>query len=89
MDLRSESRSARIVGTFVLLVWAAFVVHAAWYVANYGSPVATRDDMELLPALLPGATPRAILTHLWLPPNRQHRRKATRRPTACKCRLTA
>ena len=48
MDLRSESRSARIVGTFVLLVWAAFVVHAAWYVANYGSPVATRDDMELL-----------------------------------------
>lgn len=72
MDLRSESRSARIVGTFVLLVWAAFVVHAAWYVANYGSPVATRDDMELLPALLPGATPRAILTHLWLPLN-EHR----------------
>lgn len=56
----------------MLLVWALLVIHAAWYVARYGSPVATRDDMELLPAFLSSATPKSILLHFWQPLN-EHR----------------
>ncbi|MBK7875430.1 MAG: hypothetical protein IPJ77_06720 [Planctomycetes bacterium] len=62
----------RLVEAFVLLVWVVLVVHAAYYVTVYGSPVASRDDMEILPAFEPSATPRSILDHFWQPLN-EHR----------------
>ncbi|MBI5362611.1 MAG: hypothetical protein HZA53_05490 [Planctomycetes bacterium] len=62
----------RLVELLVVLVWAALVVHADFYVAHFGSPVASRDDLELLLAFEPQAGFTDIARHFWNPLN-EHR----------------
>lgn len=57
---------------FLLLAWLALVVHTAWFVVEHGSPMPSRDDLELVPLFAPGTTPGAILNEVWSPLN-EHR----------------